>query len=160
MGGDDARVVQAGCLVGEAGLVLCLVGCLPQTQQHTWRANGWDKVDRRVDAVGLGAARAGAWSGAASVLLVDGCGAQVRAGSLTWVLAGGGAQLLIDGDVLLELLSDVATVRARQRRAAAAVAAYGALHRRVHGGDACQLAQGHLVVRVEGVGLVWGGHGA
>ena len=33
-----------------------------------------------------------------------------RAGSLTWVLAGGGAELLIYGDVLLELRSDVAAV--------------------------------------------------
>ena len=98
------------------------------------------------------------------MLLVGGCGAQVRAGSLTWVLAGGGAELLVHGGVLLELLHDVTPVRARQGRPAAAVAAYGALHQRVHGGDACQLAQGHLVVRVGGgacVGWarrsVWGG---
>ena len=103
-------------------------------------------------------AGAGAWPGAASALLVGGCGAQVRAGSLTWVLAGGGAELLIDSDVLLELLGDVLAVRARQGRPAAAVAAYGALHQRIYGGDACQLAQGHLVVRVGGgacVGWAW-----
>ena len=82
-----------------------------------------------------------AWSGATPVLLVGGWDdSRGRAGSLTWVLAGGGAELLVDGGVLLELRSDVAAVRPRQRRAAAAVAAYGALHQRVYGGDACQLA--------------------
>ena len=33
-----------------------------------------------------------------------------REGSLTWVPAGGGAELLVDGGVLLELRGDVAAV--------------------------------------------------
>ena len=33
-----------------------------------------------------------------------------RARSHTWMLAGGGAELLVDGGVLLELRSDVAAV--------------------------------------------------
>ena len=62
-------------------------------------------------AEGLGAARVGAWSGATPVLLAGGWDdSRGRTGSLTWVLAGGGAELLVDGDVLLELRSDVAAV--------------------------------------------------
>ena len=110
--------------------------------------------------MGAGATRAGAWSGAASVLPGGGCGARGRAGSRTWVLTGGGTELLVYSGVLLELRGDVTTVRPCQRCAAAAVAANGALHWRVYGGDACQLAKGHLVVRMEDAGLVLDGHGA
>ena len=68
---------------------------------------GWQA--RRAE--GLGAVRVGAWSGAAPELLAGGWDdSRGRAGSLTWVLAGGGAELLVDGGVLLELRSDVAAV--------------------------------------------------
>ena len=61
--------------------------------------------------MGLGAAGVDAWSGAAPMLLVRGWGDyRGREGLLTWVLAGGGAELLVDGGVLLELRSDVAAV--------------------------------------------------
>ena len=95
------------------------------------------------------------------MLLVSGWGDyRGSEGLLTWVLAGGGAELLVDGGVLLELRSDVAAVCPCQRRAAVAMAAYGALHQRVNGGDACQLTVGHLVVGGRGGELVLGGRGA
>ena len=55
--------------------------------------------------------RADAWSSASPVLLVGGWGgSREREGSLTWVLAGGGAEFFVDGGVLLELRGDVAAV--------------------------------------------------
>ena len=45
------------------------------------------------------------------MLLVRGWGDyRGREGLLTWVLAGGGAELLVDGGMLVELRSDVAAV--------------------------------------------------
>ena len=68
---------------------------------------GWQA--RRAE--GLGAVRADAWSSASPVLLVGGWGgSREREGSLTWVLTGGGAELFVDGGVLLELRGDVAAV--------------------------------------------------
>ena len=55
--------------------------------------------------------RAGAWSRASPVLLVGGWGgSREREGSLTWVLTGGGAELFVDGGVLLELRGNVTAV--------------------------------------------------
>ena len=49
MRGDDACMVQASRLTGDASLVLRLAGCSPQTQQHAWETGGWDGADRCVE---------------------------------------------------------------------------------------------------------------